>query len=82
MQVVHGNRQRFVRLLGNGAVRHRTGFKPCHDGIHAFDFIDVDALFRVMKIHQSADIRMLLLLVHQFCVLLEQPVIPAHGGLL
>ena len=43
-------------LLGNGTVGHSAGLEPFHNGFDAFHFLDRDAVFRIVELHQTSQI--------------------------
>ena len=82
-QTVHGNGQSLVGLLGNRAVRHGTGLKTLHDGIHALDLINRDAaVFIEVKVNEASQVDGLFFLVQHMAVLFENLIISGPCRLL
>ena len=50
---VHGDGERLVRFLGDGAVAHRAGLEALHDAFDRFDFVDRNRL-ALLEIEQAA----------------------------
>ena len=69
-------------FLRNRTVRHRSGLKTCHNRIYAFHFLKLHTLLRVLKIHQSTQVRMLFFFIYQTRILFEHLIVPTFGRLL
>ena len=54
MNPVHGDGQGLMGFSGDGAVGHSAGFKPLHNGFHAFHLIDGNGLLlRIIEVDQA-----------------------------
>ena len=70
---VHGDGQRFVRFLADGAVGHRAGLETLDDALDRFDFFDRDRVFGEFEIQQAAQgAKILRLVVDQLGVFLDK----------
>src|ERR1051325_1668618 len=79
---VHGYGQSFMRFFADGAVAHRAGFKPLHDTLDRFNFLDRHG-FYFLEIEQTAQSTpVLLLFVHQRRIFFEDFGIARPDGLL
>jgi hypothetical protein len=83
-QTVHGDRESLVRLLGDGAVAHRTGREALDDGLDGFDLVERDrGSDAVLEREHAAQRREVLgLVVDELGVLAEDVVSPSAGGVL
>ena len=79
---VHRDRKRLVRLLRNGAVAHRTGFKTGHNGIHTLYLFDRYTLLRIIEIQHTTDIIAIFQIIYCLFILLEHCIIAALCRLL
>ena len=82
MDLVHGDGQRLMGLLGNGSVGHGAGLEPGHDGIYRLHILNGNAFFRPYKIQLAPEVDLLPLLVHHPGILLEHVITAPPGGLL
>ncbi len=83
-QLVHGDRQRLVRLLGDRPVGHRPGGEPLHDFADRFHLLDRHRRAQPgLQLHQTAQRHQSFgLLVHCVGVLAEHVVPLGAGGML
>ncbi len=51
---IHGDGERLVRFLADGAIAHRAGLEAFHDFLHRLDFLDGQRLLRRFEIEQAA----------------------------
>ncbi len=51
---VHGDGERLMRFLADGAVAHRAGLEAFHDFLHRLDFVDGQRLLRGFEFEQAA----------------------------
>ena len=62
-QLVHGQCQRLVRLLADGAKRHRTRHEVAHDVLHGLYLVNGDGV--LLEAEEIAEEDRVRLLVHQ-----------------
>ena len=80
---VHGDGERLMRLLGDGAVAHGAGGETLDDFAGRLDFGNVDRLAGGLELHQATQRHQTVGgVVDVVRVLLEQVVVAALGGLL
>ena len=68
-ELVHGQGERLVGLLGERAERHGSGDEVLHDALHGLHLADVDGV--ALEVEEVADEDGAVLLVGQFSVFLE-----------
>ena len=78
MEMVHGNGQCLMGFLRNGTIGHRTCLKSGDNVFHRFDFFNRDAFFRIIEVHQAAQISALLP-VHAVGVFFKHGIIALSG---
>ena len=54
MEMIHGNGQGLMGLLGNGAVGHGPRLKPLYDFLYRLYLFERYGSLRVTKIHQAS----------------------------
>ena len=80
---VHGDGQRLVRLLGDGAVAHGAGLEPVQDRLHRLDLGERHRPGAGLEVHEAAQrAEGPRLVVHQRGVLLVGLVAPGPAGVL
>ena len=62
--MVHGNGQCLMGFLGDGTIRHGTGLKPLYNAFYTLYLLDIYALFRIIEIHQAAEVTGILTVNH------------------
>ncbi len=84
MQVVHGDCQSLVRLLGDGAITHGASFKTLHNLSGGFHFGQWNtAIFREIEFQETAQVHgRVVFLIDLFRILMEQLIILLPHGLL
>ncbi len=71
-QAVHGDGQRLVRLLADGAERHRPGAKTLHDFGSGFDFLERDRRASGPEFQQAAQrVKLAVLAIYELRKFLE-----------
>ena len=82
MDLVHGDGQCLMGLLGNGTVGHGSGLEPGHDRVHRLHLFDGNAFFRPCKIQLAPEVDLLPFRVHHPGILFEHVVAAPFCGLL
>ena len=78
---VHGDGQRLVGLLGDGAVAHGAGLEPAHDGLHRLDLVERHRAGRRLELHEAAQrVEVARLVVDEGGVVLEGLEVVGAGG--
>ena len=82
MQGVHGDCQSLMRFFGDRTIGHRTCLETGHNTVHTLYFIDWNAFFRIIKVHQTTQVLDACLIINKLRIFLEHLIIAQSCRLL